>query len=91
MGTQPVYLSAATEIAELIGEQAAGVLAEHCAAFDDAQRARAARHLPLLPVHPATRVAPLSLGSTHGKQNGPARPPLPRVRLDVGEVGRQMW
>jgi len=60
VGTQPVYLSAATEIAELIGEQAAGVLAEHCAAFDDAQRARAARHLPLLAVHPATRVAPLA-------------------------------
>ena len=53
---EPVYLTNEAEIAELVGPAAAAVLREHCEAHLADQQARASRHLPLLTVHPATRV-----------------------------------
>ena len=58
VGSEPVYLSSADEIAELIGPAAAAILDGHCAAFDQTNRERRARHLPLFAVHPASRAAP---------------------------------
>jgi hypothetical protein len=55
---EPVYRSAVAEITELIGEPAAAELIVHCEAHEESQRERAARHLPLLTVHPATAAAP---------------------------------
>jgi hypothetical protein len=59
-GTEPVYRSAAAEILELIGPAAAAVLQEHCEAFETEQDSRRRRSLPLLVVHPASRVGPLA-------------------------------
>ncbi len=58
VGSDPVYLSNAAEIAELIGPAAAEVLNGHCAALDAANLERRARHLPLFGAHPASSVAP---------------------------------
>lgn len=58
VGAEPVYRSAAAEIIELIGPEAAEVLAAHCTAHEESQDLRTARGLPLLTLHPATRAAP---------------------------------
>lgn len=55
---EPVFRSSTAEIVALIGEAAAAELDKHCTAHLDAQRQRAERSLPLLTVHPASRVAP---------------------------------
>jgi len=55
---EPVYRSGQAEIVALIGERAAAELTGLCEAHEQSQRERAARRLPLLTVHPATRAAP---------------------------------
>lgn len=54
--TEPVYVSCATELAELIGPAAAAVLTEHCVAYEESTADRTRRNLPLLTVHPASIV-----------------------------------